>query len=176
MSHECQCRVPLSDLGFERATAAEIRAYAGLSGLTIEGDYLDRPSVTLADAYAIAERRRRAEAEYAAAEVARRTEHAAAVESLQRMVNDEFDRARKAFAVEHAGQPWFGGADEAAGAAVNWGLESARAAWATAPAAARDQVTSVTYTDSGTIMTVPLIGSMPLAIISDYAHGLARKN
>ncbi|MFF0268663.1 hypothetical protein [Kribbella sp. NPDC004536] len=173
MKHEP--RVTLAELGLERMAAAEIKAWSGLTSVEVLPDFLDRPSVSLEAAYAIAEKRRAAERAYAESEQRRRVEHADAVKALQKRVNDEFDRARKTFAAEHAGQPWFGGADEAAGAAVNWGLEQARAAWATAPAEIRDEVQTVTYDSAGATETIPLNWSLPLATINEYAARAARK-
>lgn len=167
--------VPLSELGLERMTSAELAAYANLADVTVLTDYLDRPAISLSDAYSIAEQRRRAEAEYRAAESRQRTEHAAAVKDLQQRVNDEFNQARKTFALEHAGQPWFGGGDEAAGAAVNHGLTMARLIWSAAGAAVRDQVTSVEFDEAGTHHVIPLHVGLSLDLISSYAAKAARK-
>lgn len=166
--------VPLAELGLDRMSGAELAAYAHLADVEIRLDYLDRPSVTLEAAYKIAESRRRAEREYADAEVARRTEHARAVKDLQERVNAAFVEARTARLAANVGANLWGGQVERDGLATNEGLEAARMIWAAAPAHARDEVQVVEYEDAGVITSVPLSLAMPLDLISDYAHAAAR--
>lgn len=167
--------VPLSELGLESMTGAELKAYAGLSGLTIERDYLDRPAISLEAAYAIGEQRRRTEKEWADSESRRRAEHAKAVKALQQRCNAEFAAVRTAHMAATVGAHLFGGQVERDGIALNEGLVAARMIWAAAPAAVRDEVQSVDYEDAGGTNVVPINISMPLNLITDYAHAAARQ-
>jgi hypothetical protein len=175
MTKSYEVLVPLSELGLEQMTGAELKAYAGLSGLTIERDYLDRPAVSLEAAYKIAEARRRAEREYADAEVARRTEHAKAVAELQARCNAAFMEARTAALSVNVSAGLFGGRTEMDGTATNAGLSAARLVWAAAPAAVRDEVSSIQYDESGTTNVVPINTALPLTIVNDYVHSAVRQ-
>jgi len=167
--------VSLSELGMEGMSELELRAWSGLAGIEIRRDYLDRPSVSLVVAYEIAEKRRAAEREWAASEARRLAEHGAAVADLWARCNSVFVATRTALLAENVGNRLFGGATERDGLATNSGLEAARQIWAAAPAAIRDEVTSVEFEENGLHNVVPLNLSLPLAIISDYAHGAARR-
>lgn len=165
--------VPLEELGIQAMTAAEHEAWASVAGVVVRYDYLDRASVSLPDAYKVAESRRAAEREWSEAESARHAEHAKAVAELQQRVNAEFVAARTARLAANVGAGLFGGQVEMDGSATNEGLQAARVIWAAAPAAVRDAVSSVEFEESGTINVVPLSLAMPLATISDYAHSAA---
>lgn len=175
MSTKYEPLVPLEEFGMERMTAAELRAYASLTDIEVLPDYLDRPSVSLQAAYAIAEKRRAAEREWNEAELRRHTEHAKAVADLEKRCNAAFLQARAAHLAATVGRGFFGGHAETDGTALNEGLRAAREIWAAAPPDVREAVTSVEYEENGTINAVPLDGQIPLEMITDYLHKAARK-
>lgn len=166
-------RVTLAELGMERMSPSEIKAWSGLTSVEVLPDYLDRPSISLADAYAIAEQRRKAEAEYRETERRREIQYREAVEELQKRVNAAFLETRTAHLAATAGKNAFGGQAELDGLATNAGLEAARAVLLSAGAGC-DGVDSVEYEENGTHNVVPLGTAMPLSIITDYAHSAAR--
>lgn len=167
--------VPLAELGLERMTELELQAWAGLAEITVQTDYLGRPAISLDAAYEVAEKRRRAEAEWAESETRRLREHAEAIVALQKRVNASFVAARTAALAASVDSRLFGGATERDGLAVNAGLEAAREVWAAAPAGVRDGVMSVEYEESGMTNVVPLNLAMPLELINAYAAKAARK-
>jgi hypothetical protein len=167
--------VPLAELGMERMTDHELRAWAGLSEIVVQRDYLDRPAISLDDAYRVAESRRTAEREWAESETRRLREHAEAVTALQRRVNATFVAARTEALAASVGANLWGGQTERDGLATNRALDAAREVWAAAPGAVRDEVSSVEYEDAGMTSVVPLSLSMPLELINAYAAKAARK-
>ncbi|HZX05674.1 hypothetical protein [Kribbella sp.] len=172
--NECRCRVPLEDLGMERMSQSEIEAWSGLTGIEVSLDYQDRPSVSVDAAYELAAYRRRTEAEQRAAESRRRTEHAEAVEDLQARCNSAFLQARTAELAANFGR--FGSPVAMDGAATNAGLQAAREIHAAAPPAIQAEVTSVQHEENDTVNVYPLGMSMPLSVISSYAHDTIRRH
>lgn len=172
MKHEP--RVTLAELGMERMTAAEIKAWSGLTSVEVLPDYLDRPSISMEAAYAIAERRRKAEAEFHESERRREIEHREAVEDLQKRVNAAFVEARTAALAASIGSIFSGPVQDAQ--ATNSGLEAARAVWLTAAPAIRDGVPSIEYAEGGINNVVSLNTVIPLDIVSTYATKAARRH
>jgi hypothetical protein len=89
--HECLCRVPAAELGAPPGREGA-EAWALIHGVTLEDDYLDRPSVSVEAAYKLASARRVA---MAAAEAEREQQYQllAAVGEANRRRADILDKA-----------------------------------------------------------------------------------
>jgi hypothetical protein len=93
---ECRCRVPIEELAGGRMSSDEAAAFGLVHGLQVELDYLDRPSVSVEQAFKYAERRREAQAEAEAqlqAEYQLRSRVAAAEQRREEIRDDAVSRS-----------------------------------------------------------------------------------
>jgi hypothetical protein len=168
--------VPLAEFGIQGMTPAELESWAELAGVTVAVDYLDRPAVSLPDAYSLGEQRRRAEQEWNETLARRHTEHRAAVADLQDRCNAAYEAARDEYIAQNRGKHFFGGGPEFAGESVNAGLNAARMVWAAAPDLVRQEVRVVETVENDTLNSYELGTSLPREVIEHYVQTAARKS
>lgn len=153
--------VPLAELGIFRQTGPQMDAWSQVAGVSVVRDYLDRPSVSLADAYRLADARRKAEAEYADARVAEQAAHKAEVDELRARMEAAFRTA--ADAAKAAAMP--GMTPSVVDAAqTNAGITAARQLWQQASPNVRREVWEVEVTNWGgcDVTTFDLKTNVPL--------------
>jgi hypothetical protein len=130
--------VTLAELGYNDMKRGEAEAFGEVFGVTVRWDFLDRPGVSLDDAYVLGERRRRLEREFADEQSRRANAEQQAIRDLEVDLVAVFKEARDV-ALREAPR----GGDRHA-FAINVGLQAARIRWMAAPINTRQAVTSIT--------------------------------